>query len=41
MSMSNYSTKENAEVDSKKKNESEIQDESKNCESLMDSLFNI
>ena len=41
MSMSNFSAKENTNVESKSENESEIQDESQKCENFTDILFNI
>ena len=41
MSMSNFSAKENANVESKSENESEIQDEPQKCENFADFLFNI
>ena len=39
MSMSNFSTKENTNVESKSENESEIQDEPQKCENFTDFLF--
>ena len=41
MSMSNFSAKENTNVESKSVNESEIQDEPQKCENFTDFLFNI
>ena len=41
MIMSNFSAKENTNVESKSKNETGIQDESQKCENLTDFLFNI
>ena len=41
MSMSNFSAKENTNVDSKSENEREIQDEPQKCENFTDFLFNI
>ena len=39
--MSNFSGKENTNVEGKNKNESGIQDESQKCANFIDSLFNI
>ena len=41
MIMSNFSAKENTNVDGKTENESKIQDESQKCENFTDFLFNI
>ena len=41
MSMSNFSAKENTDLEGKSKNESEIQDESQKCENFIDSLFSL
>ena len=41
MRMSNFSAKENTNVESKSENESEIQDEPQKCENFTDFLFNI
>ena len=41
MIMSNFSAKENTNVNSKSENESGIQDESQKCENLTDILFKI
>ena len=41
MSMSNFSTKENTNLEGKIENESGIQDESQKCENFIDSLFHI
>ena len=41
MTMSNFSAKENTNVESKSENESEIQDEPQKCENFTDFLFNI
>ena len=41
MSMSNFSAKENTNVESKSENESEIQDKPQKCENFTDFLFNI
>ena len=41
MSMSNFSAKENTNVESKGKNESEIKDEPQKCENFTDFLFHI
>ena len=41
MSMSNFSTKENTNVEGKSENKSEIQDESEKYENFIDFLFNI
>ena len=38
--MSNFSTKQNANVEGKRENESGIQDNSHKCENFVDSLFN-
>ena len=39
--MWNFSAKENTNVEGKRENESEIQDESQKCEKFTDFLFNI
>ena len=41
MSMSNFSAKENTNVESKSENESEVKDEPQKCENFTDFLFNI
>ena len=41
MIMSNFSAKENTNVESKSKNDSGIKDESQKCENFTDFLFNI
>ena len=41
MIMSNFSAKENTNVEGKTENESGIQDESQKCENFTDFLFNI
>ena len=41
MIMSNFSAKENTNVEGKTENESKIQDESQKCENFTDFLFNI
>ena len=41
MSMSNFSAKENTNVESKSENESEIKDEPQKCENFTDLLFNV
>ena len=41
MSMSNFSAKENTNLEGKSENESEIQDEPQKCENFTDVLFNI
>ena len=41
MIMSNFSAKENTNVEGKSENESGIKDESQKCENLTDFLFNI
>ena len=41
MSMSNFSAKENTNVEGKSENESGIQDESQKCENFIDFLFTI
>ena len=41
MSLSNFSAKENTNVEGKSENESRIQDESQKCDNFIDSLFNI
>ena len=41
MTMSNFSAKENTNVEGKSKNESGIEDESQKCENLTNFLFNI
>ena len=41
MILSNFSAKENINVESKSKNESGLQDESQKCENFTDSLFNV
>ena len=41
MIMSNFSTKENINVEGKRENERGIQDESQKCENSTDFLFNI
>ena len=41
MSMSNFSAKENTNVESKSENESEIQDEPQRCTNFTNFLFNI
>ena len=41
MCMSNFSAKENTNVEGKSENERGIQDESQKCKNFIDSLFNI